>query len=236
MRSRRSSRCRRMKTTTISTMPAVASGWTIGDSTSRASCQGRRRGLADLHGGRPRVGGGACGSTERRAGGVLCRRLDLAVEAPHDVRKASDRALAQGGDLVPDGGLVARNVAGELRHLQPDHPAERQEHAERHQHGDDHCRHPAETQPAQEAHEGSEDEAEQDRQHDGDEDLAPEIQRGDRRPRRRRASSGRRRSASRRGRWRSAAARGVRARQPWIRPGPGWRARKGRKRTSDGGE
>jgi hypothetical protein len=139
--------------------------------------EGRQRGLANLDGGRPLIG-----RRPGRGGGgrVLGGFLDLAVEPTHDVRQTPDGALAQGGDLLPDGGLVERDVAGELRHLQSNHAAERQENAERHQHGDDHRRHPGEMQPAQQADERREDEAEQDREDDRNENLAPEIQGGDR--------------------------------------------------------
>jgi hypothetical protein len=82
-------------------------------------------------------------------------------------------------DLLGDRRLVARKLGREVRHLGPDHRAEPEDDPERQQDGQDHRRDPGNPELAQAHDEGREDEAQEDRQSDGDQDLAADIEGGD---------------------------------------------------------
>ncbi len=87
------------------------------------------------------VARGRCGSL---GGGILVRgRLDLMGELlDHEVGAAQD-PLLQARDLLLDGGLVLRQVAGEIRDLRPQDGADPEDQGQREEDREDHGRHPA---------------------------------------------------------------------------------------------
>ena len=172
-RFRRSSRCSRMKIVKRRIRPAVASGCRMGPTkapsvVARAACGGR-----DHH----VEGVGAAARSARKIFVLRGRGLQFLAEVLHHVDDARQGSAARSrllhrGDLLADGDLVARQVGGELARLggdeQPD-PDDRRESRHHHEGRRRGARH---HRPPQHAHGGHQDEAEEDRQDHGYDDIA----------------------------------------------------------------
>ena len=136
-------------------------------------CAGGSRGGRGRRGWRARGrGAGGCG----RAGG---RGLGRVVADPvGKARDPADSVALDAGDLGFDGGGVFRQVRGEVGDLGADDGADGEDDAEGEHDAEDDGQHLAQVQPAQEADERRQHKGQQQRQGDGDKDLAAEVKRG----------------------------------------------------------
>ncbi|GJE43577.1 hypothetical protein AEGHOMDF_2756 [Methylobacterium soli] len=100
------------------------------------------------------------------------------AESLEDSVGLAEPARLQPGELLLHRGLVLRQVAGEPRHLGADQGSDAADDGQRQQHGDDDGWHAPKLDPAQQVDDGGEDEAEEHCQHEGDEDLAAEVEGG----------------------------------------------------------
>ena len=105
---------------------------------------------------------------------ILDRRRDLVHDA------AAGSGGLQGADLLGDGGLVAREVVGELNDLAADHEGDARDQDEGKGDGDEHRGDPGQPQSSEPVHQRRQGEAQEDGQGEGNEDVLAEIEPADR--------------------------------------------------------
>ena len=192
MRSRRSSRCSRMKISTTKIDAGVASGCRTGARKRARARAGVGSGWRTSTGrGLSRPSGAACAGVcvgaERGRGLSSFVACSIGVRNAASRRQAAKDAFPEPRRLVADRLLVARQIGRERRDLGADDRAERDDDPEGDEHRDGDGRNASEPEPAHEFDERREHESEQDREHDRQEDIAPEY-RAPRSPRRRQRS------------------------------------------------
>ena len=103
----------------------------------------------------------------------------LADEAAGECRDTGQHDPLHRIDLLLDREHVARHVLGQSGHLRADQAAERQDHREGQQHGEQHRRDTAEMPPAQQVDERREQEGQQHRERKRDQHRAAKVKPGD---------------------------------------------------------
>ncbi len=170
-----------MKITKMKTMPVVVSGERRGVISGNNCLQGSWVRLAHFDGDRflwdwlP---------ANRRSALPFPRLIDFLAEVLKHLGRPLERAAppddaAKALDLFAKRRLVARQVACQLVHLRDHHGAEAEDYRECERDDGQYGEDSGNTQALCDAHQRREDEAQEDRESDRDQHLAPEIERGD---------------------------------------------------------
>jgi hypothetical protein len=136
----------------------------VGAGSCTSTCCGTA-GARGATGGARRVGFGRRHALQRRGG------------AAHQRIGAADGLFLNRFDLLFDGLLILRQIAGQLNQLRADQRTDGEQRGKREQHRNEDGRQLSHMKPPQHLHERREQEAEQHRQRDGNQHLAAEVER-----------------------------------------------------------